>query len=528
MAAAVTAARIEALLLPQKWKDDKAWNGACEELITELRVAEADLKHIAPVPDMTQWTSSERPKWTAARLVLPTGMEFVSPLFAWLCIALWFDATDANVFGLFDVLMRCGCGTVSALGAVTSTGRVVLQFAAAAAFAAVHNAIATVVHVKTRALHLLMAQPNLPLFSAAGARYDPDRAVDGVSGPFCCALCTMMNYHFDAAALEVLLRLTPAQRLAAVDAHSALVRAVFGRCQRTFAVLWNVVRDRVIQPDCNAAELNRIIGGPVWPDGYRRSAFNAATLCGNAYTWRLVTNAHCPLAAALLRHTNAHPQRQYPSPLLLLSETEQTHNERDVRGAWLVSHLCADALNAYDLYGRTPVMWAAHEALPQTLTALLDRGMEVDLTAQPIERKTRTGAVAADALARADTNFTSETAADLLPADDDEEWMTAQFIPIAARLRAETKAQMALRPLIAAAMVPALQQFGGSQMARELVRLCLAYSGLPEPAVWPAPLASVYAGAKRSAAGADGSISGSAGDSAAGSAKPVPKRLRLT
>ncbi len=508
--APITAARVEALLQPQYWKNANSWNDECSQLIDDLHALECDPRHtVSSLPDLAQWTGAVRPDWTADgmadRVVLPEGMEFINPIFAWLGISLWPQTTGDNVSGLFRVLMRCGCDSVKALGAVTSTGRVVLQFAAAASYAA-RKQPATVLAAKERALHLLMAQPNLPLFSATAVPTDPDRAVDGDSGPFCCALCTAMHYQLDSTAVEVLLRLTPAQRLAAVSApHWAFALAINYSCQRTFEALWCVVRDRVIQPDCDAAEVDRIVGGPVWDDDYRWSAFTGAAINAGAHGWWLVTNAHCPLAYALLRHANAHPERQYTSPLSVLPADEQTHSESDLRGAWLVPRLHADVLNAYDEYGCTAVMQAAEYALPKTLAALLDRGVEVDLTAERIECKT---VFDPDALVRANTTFAVRTAADLLPDDDD---MTAQFMPIAARLRAETKAQMALRPLIAAAVVPALQQFGGTQMPRELLSLCLAYANLPEP------LHSVCTGAKRIAGG-----------STDGEAKPSNKRLRLT
>ncbi len=473
------AGRIEALLLPQNWKDSELWNKECDQLIADLRVSGSDPRCNVLVPDLTQWVGVMRPQWTSYDVILPKGMEFINPLFAWLGIAMWPKATDANVSGLFDVLMRGGCGSAIALGAVTSTGRVVLQFAAAAAYAARWTSDPTT----KRALHLLIAERNLPLLSSTSAATDPDQVVDGNSGPFCCALCTTMYYKLDDAAVNLLSRLTPAQRLAAVSApHWAFSRACKYSCSRTFVALWNVVHDRMVQPDCGAAELDSIIGGPMYHDGYFTSAFATAAVVGDARVWRLVTNVHCPLAAALLRHTNVHPRRQYISPLRVLSATDQTDNEGDLRGAWLVPRLCADVLNAYDDCGFTSVMRAAQYAYPKTLAALLDRGVEIDLCAQPIKCKPTT-LVIADMLARADTQFAAETAADLLPDVDEEKLMTVQFLPIAVRLRTETKAQMALRPLIAAAMVPALQQFGGAQFPRELASLCLAYADLPQPAV---------------------------------------------
>ncbi len=534
--AAVTAwsaTRIEALLLPQNWKDSKSWNDECNQLITDIRAAEADSKHDAAalLPDMTRWTGDQRPQWAAGRVGLFKGMEFVNPIFAWLSIELWLDATYENVSGLFHVLMRCGCDSDKALGAVTSTGRVVLQFAAAEAYAGVtHHLAESTGPTKNLAVNLLLAQPNLPLFSATADATDRDRVADDDNGPFCCALCTVMHNRLDDAAVEVLLRLTPAQRLAVTSGpHCAFARAGLYSCPRTFVALWSVVRDRVVQPDCDAAEVDRIFRGrPSHDDGYCPSAIATVAFRGDAHAWRLVTNARCPLAAALLRHANAHPQRECDSPLDVLWAEQQTRSERDIRGAWLVPRLCADVLNAYDEYGRTPIMCAAKYALPRTLTALLDRGVEVDLCAQAFERKTGTGYVSVNALARAATKFTAITAADLLPPDDYEELMTAQFIPIAARLRAETKAQMALRPLIAAAVVPVLQQFGGPQMPRELVGLCLTYAGLPEPAVWPTPLLSACAGAKHATASAVSSAGDRADGNADGIAKPLPpKRLRL-
>ncbi len=516
---AVTAGRIEALLLPQNWKTVFSWNTECSMLIDDLRALECDPRHIdSSLPDLTQWTGSVRPDWTADgmadRVVLPEGMEFVNPVFAWFCLSLCPHATDDNVAGLFHVLMRCGCDSAKTLGAVTSTGRVVLQFAAAAC-RAVHDHSEAMSHVAKCALRLLTAHPNLPLFGTA-VPTDRDRVVHGGSGPFCCALCTMMFYNLDAAALETLLRLTPAQRLAVLDTpHSAFARFAIPKCPRTFAVLWSMVRDRMTQPDCSAAELDSIIGGPIYSDGYRCGALVSVAVYGDADAWRLVTNVHCPLAAALLRHANAHPQWQYYSPLeLSYVMADKTDSERDLRCAWLVPRLCADVLNSYDRRGSTPVMRAAQYTLPRTLAALLDRGVEVDLCAQGMDFK-GDDLIVPDALARADTKFIAKTAADLLPADDDEKLMTAQFIPVAVRLRAETKAQMALRPLIAAAVMPALHQHDGAKMPRELVVLCLAYAGLPVPLTGagctasairtaPAPVADQPAAAAGAAgAGAD-------------------------
>ncbi len=540
--APITAERIESLLLPQNWKRVKKWNKACTDLIDDFRAVEADPRHNVLFPDMTRWTGDARPKWQNDRwpgsyTSSMKTVEFVNPTFAWFCISMWSGATDYNVSGLFHVLMRCGCDSAAALGAATSSGRVVLQFAAEAATMADDPGTDSgsesqdyekkVPPHHKRALTLLMARPNLPLFANNPplARPLSDAETGEYNGPFCCALCTMVHNELDDFSVRVLVRLTPDQRLAAVTApHWAFALANRWSCPHTFEELWKVVRDRVMQPDCDAVEVDRLISGPVSGHGYQLTAFAMAAVWGEASAWKLVTNAHCPLATAMLRHANQHPERQYRSPLFTIRTTYQTDSETDVRGEWLVSRLCADVLNAYDESGRTPVMNAAGYVHPKTLKALLNRGTEVDLAAQETQRRFPVTTTPVDALARADTKFNPINAADMMSTDFPALWK---------RLSAETDAQIKLRPAISAAVMPALGQFGGgAQMPHELVRLCLAYAGLPEPVASPAPVPSVCAGAKRSAtasAGAGGSGSdANTGDNADRSKRPPTKRLRLT
>ncbi len=554
--APITAARIEALLLqPRDPEKAGSWNRDCAELICDFRAFEGDIRQNPPkLPDLTRWTSNLRPKCMKCT-------EFINPLFAWFCISKWPKAADENVSGLFHVLMRCGCDSTAALGATTHDGRVILQFAAESAGFMYDedeysdedddndddedededHAAAVAARSRKRALVLLMKEPNLPLFSAASAAAappDPDSVVDCLSGPYCCAFCTLVFNQLDTYAVDVLARMTPGQRLAILYApHWGLACACRSSCMGTFVVLWKIARDRMIQPDFGgASEIDRVIGGPASDDKFRLDAFTAAAMFGDGHAWRLVTGAHCPLAAAMLRHANEHSGRQYVSPMTVLYKSELKEEEEDTRGAWLASRLSLDVLNAYGFFGRTPLMVAATCGFTKTLTALLDRGVDVDLTARWIEEADeeekeeedkgfKSTVFAADTVERPATYVKTVTAADLLPENSE----SANFQVIAARLRVETKARFELNSLIAGAVVPILRAAGDAQMPRELVRLCLAYAGLPEPVDLFAPHPSVCVGVKRDAATANAGCSGaSVGGSTERKEGSHPKRTRLT
>ncbi len=549
--APVTAERIQKLLTPQNWEVAVSWNSACAQLIDDIRADDSEPRRRVPLPNMTRWIGGPQPWWREwvsdylpARGWLFRTMEFVNPLFAWFWISLWPKATDANVTGLFHVLMRCGCDSAAVLSAATSTGHIVFQFAAVAASfnSCADDGVdedeygeddddedededAKVENPQKRAFNLLMKQPNLPLFSNAAGTVRVD-VVDDDRGPYCCALCTVMHNRMDSASAEVISLMTPAQRLVSLSApHYAFARACAQRCPSVFKMLWGTVRDHVKHPDCLPSEVDQIIGGPCEMDGRRWSAFFGAVAWGDVSIWRLVMNGKCPLATLLQRHANEHPERQYQSPLSLMTSSDYLDDEVDLRAAQLVPLLCADLLNAYDKYGYTPVMNAVVRPCPKTLAALLDRGVEVDLTAQEIDRGTNSH-VAVDALARADTKFTGRTAASF---PTRHEVFSVDFRHIVCRLRTETRAQLALRPLIAAVVVPALHQSGGAQMPRELIRLCLTYAGLPEPAATSAPFSRVCVGAKRDVASVNGESSGaSAAVASRGKIGPNLKRVRLT
>ncbi len=514
--APITASRIEALLLPQNWEDGKSWHGACEEVLSDLRAADADVHKGAPLllPNLAEWTGSERPQCNPGENRILIGMEFINPLFAWVCIVPWFNATESNVDGLFHLLMRCGCDSAKVLDSLTSSGRSILQYAAL--FASGRS---------VKPLSLLLTLPKLSLFNTFKVPPHTRPFSGHDRGPFCCAMCTMLCNGLDDAAMEVLKRMTPEQRLVVIGApHWGLVRAIY-KCNRTCKALWDVVRDRVVQPDCDDAEVDRLVGGPAHENGYySHSVLTQIISQGNISTWQLVTNEQCPLATALIRHANAHPQGPYANPLQFYSWGD------DIRGAWLVPRLSVVVLNSYNRVGRTPLMHAVKNLLPKTLTALLDRGIEVDLCAQMAEPHT-----AQDAWPRTVTKFTTMIAVDFLPPQ-----CNSAFTQAAMRLRAETKVQLELRPLISAVAVPVLQQIGGARMPRELVQLCLEYANLPIPAAFPAPTSSVSAGAKRkdAAGGGGGAAGGGAGGGAAGggtggggltgTGEPGGKRLRLT
>ncbi len=523
--APITAFRIEALLLqPHDMRKARLWNIKCAGLISDLRALERE-NNSPELPDLTRWTSKLRPKWKVRGIPPPNGMEFVSPLFAWFYISLWPVATDENVSGLFHVLMRCGCNSAAALGATTRSGHVVLQFAAAStAFVRGEKEESSDddddqdyfyegdAPWRKRAVVELTGQPNLPLFSAAAALPDPDSVVDRLSGPYCCAFCTFVCNKLDSHAVDVLARINPTQRLAILSApHYGFAHASKFSCMRTFMALWRAALERMKQPDFGGAtEIDRIIGGPANAEGTRIGAFSCATMWGDALAWRLVTDRNCPLAVAMLRHANEHSDRQYLSPMTMIVGHDQTEEEADIRGEWLVSRLRQDVLNAYLFTDHTPLMAAAKYELPKTLTALLDRGVEVDLTTT-----SRPDASACD-----DKKIIPMTAVDMIHNDD---IITAKFRPAAARLRIETKARFAQHSLIVVAAVPVLQQVGGAQMPRELVSICLAYAGLPQPVALPAPSRSIFVGAKR------GTISASSGVvDARERAELSSKRLRLT
>ncbi len=559
--APITAARIEALLQPQCWESDNSWNEECKRLIDDMRAFECEPRFSASsLPDLTRWTGAARPDWKRSslpsRAVLPADIEFVNPMFAWFSMSIWPKALDHNVSGLFYVLMRCGCGSAATLGATTSTGRVLLQFAAAATTPREDYDDADdpggeddyVTRKRTRALSLLMDQPNLPLFgtTVVDGKAGVDSIIDASTGPYCCALCTTMHNELDLVSIQVLSLLTPVQRLACLTApHWAFARACEHRCTRTFGVLWKFVRDLMSQPDCNAAEFDRIISGPVSSDGYRRGVFATVALSDDEHAWQLITNAECPLAAALLRHTNAHTERQNANPLGRADVIRGVfaREEDDLHGAWLVPRLNADLLNAYDEKGYTPTMSAAFYVRPKTLAALMARSTELDLLAQQIPVWVANDfRVPADALARADTKFLDRTAISMLKG----------FIlssPIAELLRAETDAQKLAIPHILCAVIPALERSDGARFPRELVSLCAQYAGLSGPLAnartetetafrltlsvegggLAGQPAGAHSGAKHNLVSADveNSNANSVG-SADASAGPSPKRQRLT
>jgi hypothetical protein len=137
--------------------------------------------------------------------------------------------------------------------------------------------------------------------------------------------------------------------------------------------------------------------------------------------WRLITssdNRTTFLRNFLVEQANCADRRSI-NPLSAAmhhpGDGADARRERDQRGAWLVPRLSVDAMNRYNDLGFTPLLQAAHEGFPLTLSALLARVPDVDVTARCIlPANDKYTYLELDHLTRADARFDTLNAADLL------------------------------------------------------------------------------------------------------------------
>lgn len=320
-------------------------------------------------PDLSTWPSNEPPFRKKLWSGKEDGFEIVNPLFAWFAMCKSCKHPDSVIEKFFRLLMKCHCDTGAVLGAHTSNGKVLLQYAA-------EKQASPIV------LRLLLAEKHLPLYG------DPIHSRRGPTADFqvpvfegyCCALCVLIRESHDDHALAIAKGMSHEEIMMTCAVPHANLHTSSYFAPNTFVFLWDYIKSRI-------SEINRLkelFRFSIHFDGTKYFSFilsGVAQLSSQA-AWERVTRHGCVMAEMALMKENRGTERAYVGPLeMVMRRAAISLSEKDLRCAWLVARESADCLNKIDRTGRGPLLRAMQEGLFLTVETFFSRIKEIDILA---------------------------------------------------------------------------------------------------------------------------------------------------
>lgn len=443
----IKVSRIAALVLPQLWRDDaNKWMNECSVLLDDMKKALCEPSFIPP--NMGQWPSTMRPEPRS----LPH--DDTVPLFGWLRMASALNSTETYrelSKRLFRLLLRCGADNIQKDDL----------------WSLFINALNVAKTRVTWPVELIATEfPQLAGYTLAFE--------------------TALEFRQDATAAILFSTMSTAERESCVKPpRAAWLLAAALDCHHTLFMMWKFLR-RVMT--CDEMPYTHQIHMISRVDAKQDYRYGLLALIGNtahADVWSTFTDTRDPFIQRFLAIEKQPPFSMGLEDVSAISgAADAPVSERDSRMAFFVPWTNAAALSNYDGHGLTPVMRAAKEGLSMTLDALLDRADEIDLLVPVINSKRLNDLILApDALKPGKTDFSQRLAMHLMGE-------TFANTLVGTRLAAETQRQVCRLPASARFAVQVWHSVG---MPRELMRLCLDYSSLPSPAVWPTAIPVVVA-----------------------------------